>query len=81
MKTDCAEIDQILIGIFGKQFVDRRVDVNPRSATYSHLQGILIDRKDKRYLAGLFQGLRFCDVITQKEWRGLMNRFVKAEDL
>lgn len=76
MKTDYAEIDQILLEIFGEQFVDRRVNVNPRARTYSSLQYILMHRKDKRYLAGLFQGLMFCDAITHKEWRRLMDKFV-----
>jgi hypothetical protein len=79
MKTDYAKIDQDLCAIFGPQFVDRRMDINSRARVYSFLQHTLANRTDRRYLSGMLQGLVSFGIITQIEWSGLMDRFVKRE--
>jgi len=44
---------------------------------HSVIELMIKTRTDKRYLAGLFQGVRSCDGITQKEWEELMNKYVR----
>jgi hypothetical protein len=77
MNTDYTQIEHDLCVVFGPKFVNCRITENPRATTYSFLHCILAERKDRRYLKGLFDGLVSFGIITRTEWIAIIDRFVK----